>query len=128
MADSSQSACPFCRIANGDPDGQMIEKLDGCVVFEPLNPVTRGHLLVVPIEHVADFTDRSHVLARAAYAASAVAASRGGDWNLITSAGRSATQTVRHLHLHLVPRVPGDGLRLPWTPNEKRAEHPWELQ
>ena len=37
------------------------------------------------------------------------------DYNVITSAGRAATQTVMHLHFHLVPREPGDGLMLPWS-------------
>ena len=37
------------------------------------------------------------------------------DFNLITSAGSLATQTIGHLHVHIVPRRPGDGLHLPWT-------------
>jgi len=37
------------------------------------------------------------------------------EFNLITSAGKNATQSVFHLHVHLVPRVAGDGLSLPWT-------------
>ena len=36
--------------------------------------------------------------------------------NLITSKGREATQSVFHLHVHVVPRAAGDGLPLPWTP------------
>jgi histidine triad (HIT) family protein len=36
-------------------------------------------------------------------------------FNLITSQGAAATQTVMHLHLHLVPRTDGDGLKLPWS-------------
>jgi hypothetical protein len=39
----------------------------------------------------------------------------GGQWNLITSAGTDATQSVFHLHVHLVPRRPNDGLKLPWS-------------
>jgi histidine triad (HIT) family protein len=38
-----------------------------------------------------------------------------GSCNIITSTGSSATQTVFHLHLHVVPRSTGDGLTLPWT-------------
>lgn len=38
------------------------------------------------------------------------------DANIITSKGSLATQTVFHLHVHLVPRAAGDGLPLPWTP------------
>lgn len=38
--------------------------------------------------------------------------------NLITSRGGAATQTVFHLHVHVVPREAGDGLALPWTPQQ----------
>ncbi|MFE7574704.1 HIT family protein [Streptomyces sp. NPDC057521] len=39
-----------------------------------------------------------------------------GSYNLITSKGRAATQSVTHLHLHLAPRRNGDSLALPWDP------------
>jgi histidine triad (HIT) family protein len=42
----------------------------------------------------------------------------GGDMNIISSKGPAATQTVFHLHLHLVPRTAGDCLALPWTNQE----------
>ena len=41
------------------------------------------------------------------------------DFNLITSSGPAATQTIPHIHVHYVPRWPGDGLHLPWTGQEK---------
>ncbi len=50
------------------------------------------------------------------YAAQWAAGHRMNPCNLITSAGREATQTVFHLHIHVVPRRDGDGLALPWTP------------
>ena len=100
-------------------------------IFEPLSPVTPGHLLVVPVEHHDDASARPMITGGAfEIAAEVVAASRapGGtyirhlpkesidDFNLITSAGSSAaTQTVFHLHVHIVPRREGDGLALPWT-------------
>jgi len=45
---------------------------------------------------------------------------RVGPCNVITSVGREATQSVFHLHVHVVPRREGDGLALPWTPNTDR--------
>lgn len=89
-------------------------------VFEPLNPVTPGHLLVVPAPHVEDATRAPHLAGDAVNLASAYAG-RHRAANIITSIGADATQTVRHLHVHMVPRRAGDGLALPWT-NQPR--HP----
>jgi histidine triad (HIT) family protein len=114
--------CPFCeRIAEGRYDGGFT--LPGSVaVFEPLNPVTRGHLLLVPFEHVRDAAEAPHVTARVMEHAarllhnfSSPAEPHPYQANVITSIGPAATQTVFHLHVHLVPRREGDGLALPWT-------------
>ena len=88
-------------------------------VFTPLNPIVEGHLLVVPVTQVVDFMDDPELTASTCAVAAIVAKSRkflhGCDFNLTTSAGAAATQTVFHLHIHLVPRYEGDGLTLPWT-------------
>lgn len=85
------------------------------VAFTPLGPVTDGHVLIVPRRHVADFTVDPDVTATVARCASQLGAKIGGSMNLITSCGKPATQSVFHLHAHLVPRQPGDGLCLPWS-------------
>lgn len=86
------------------------------MAFVPLNPVVDGHVVVIPKLHVPDFrTDplvSALVVARAARLAVLMERS---DMNLISSAGPAASQTVLHLHVHLVPRRPDDGLALPWT-------------
>lgn len=122
-----QDACPFCRIADSDPDGQIMRRIGSAFVIEPLNPVTPGHLLVIPYEHVQDAAEEPLATAATMHAAALVARDIGS-CNVITSVGKPATQSVLHLHVHVVPRCAGDGLRLPWTPNEKAATHPWELQ
>lgn len=81
----------------------------------PLDPVTPGHVLFVPKRHVAHAGIDPYTTAQVAQFAAGWAAHRGEDFNLITSGGRAASQTVRHLHLHYVPRRPGDGLALPWA-------------
>ena len=86
-----------------------------CVYFEPLNPVTKGHLLVVPIKHCDDFSKNWEIASTAIVSASIIAKKIGGDFNLITSKGKNATQTIKHLHIHLVPRRKNDGLKLPWV-------------
>jgi histidine triad (HIT) family protein len=77
--------------------------------------VHERHLLVLPRVHVADAGCDPEVTAAVMRRAAALMAGLPAA-NLITSKGAEATQTVYHLHVHLVPRVAGDGLPLPWTP------------
>ncbi|HXV27135.1 MAG TPA: HIT domain-containing protein [Candidatus Paceibacterota bacterium] len=98
--------CPFCPMFDGATEQ---------IVIPPLNPVVPGHLLVIPREHVTDFAENPGVTARIMRHAAIVARTKGGEWNLITSKGEAATQSVFHLHVHLVPRNADDGLHLPWT-------------
>lgn len=107
--------CPFCEIVSkGVPLHKRWIDWGTAVGFEPLNPVVPGHLLVVPTTHVEHFSQNPLVSAETMRCAAIMA--RGmGDCNLITSRGPAATQTVKHLHIHLVPRRAGDGLKLPWT-------------
>lgn len=105
--------CPFCRRIRR---GQYDYSNDHCVAFEPLNPVTPGHFLVVPRAHVASaLASPSHAGRAMTFAGYLANKMEVGAANFITSAGRDATQTVFHLHVHVVPRRDGDGLALPWT-------------
>lgn len=112
--------CPFCdRVDRGEFDGGDAF----AVTFRPLKPVGPGHRLFVPRAHVADALDDPLVTAMTMRFASEWAARQGvGACNLITSRGPEATQSVYHLHLHLVPRLKGDGLPLPWTGQEERQD------
>lgn len=114
VPDLRVAVCPFCRrIFHNEYDGA--DQHEMVVNFEPLNPVTPGHRLFVPRHHVT----RANVDPVIAGYTFEVAARWAGfqhiDFNLITSSGSAATQTVEHLHVHYVPRVPGDDLHLPWT-------------
>ena len=104
--------CPFCSYAGPNP---ILREYEGVYIIEPLEPVCEGHLLVIPIHHVTDFAEDAMLTCKVASAAASYAQELGGDFNLITSKGAAATQTVPHLHFHLIPRRRGDGLTLPWT-------------
>lgn len=108
------SSCVFCKkIKDEDYDYVM----NDVVSFIPLNPVVPGHRLFVPVEHVKDALDDPEVTARTMKVASAMTKEKS--CNIITSVGSDATQTVFHLHIHIVPRQYGDGLTLPWTGQRK---------
>jgi histidine triad (HIT) family protein len=83
--------------------------------FEPLNPVTPGHMLFVPYTHVANASTHPSLTGLVFDAAARWGRQQNREYNLITSAGPNATQSVWHLHVHYVPRTSGDGLHLPWT-------------
>lgn len=108
--------CAFCHhLAPESILYRWTSPLSGAIyVVRPLNPVTEGHVLVVPERHVTDFTSSPRLSALVMDTAASWAREEMGDCNLITSAGPYATQTVFHLHVHLVPRRAGDGLCLPW--------------
>lgn len=83
--------------------------------FEPLNPVTPGHRLFIPHRHVMDAAMAPLVSADVFEVAATYAADHNDDFNLITSGGVLASQTILHFHVHYVPRRESDGLALPWT-------------
>jgi histidine triad (HIT) family protein len=107
--------CPFCDIVAGLAPADYVRTWHDAIAIRPLSPVVDGHVLVIPNEHVVDFTENPGVSAAVMFHAAELAVA---PCNLITSAGRAATQTVMHLHLHLVPRSDGDELALPWSRKE----------
>lgn len=112
--------CPFC-----DPEQFVARavRLDihhnGFPIYKavPLNPVVRGHRIFFPKTHVSDAGEDPKMTA-AVFRAAAEHASQFSAFNLITSKGTEATQSVFHLHVHVVPRYSGDGLKLPWSSHE----------
>ncbi|MER8103855.1 HIT family protein [Kitasatospora sp. NPDC094016] len=106
--------CVFCAIAAGLAPAEIVARWPDALAIVPLNPVTSGHLLVLPTRHVPDAAFDPAVTAVTMRRAAELAQG-AGPANLITSIGTEATQTVPHLHIHLVPRRAYDGLLLPWN-------------
>ncbi|QNL29974.1 histidine triad nucleotide binding protein [Microbacterium phage Casend] len=120
------TACIFCEIATYRAPAAMVDTKDfDHVAFVPLNPVTPGHLLVIPRFHAQDAIAHPGHAGRAMTVAGLVAMRLGErdpryeSVNFITSVGMPATQSVFHLHIHIVPRREGDGLQLPWTETDR---------
>lgn len=114
--------CPFCDIIAGRAPAQFVAEWDDAIAITPLNPVVDGHTLVIPRIHVADVGQDPHVSAATMRRAAQLASTQ---WcNIITSRGRVATQSVFHLHLHVVPRAENDGLALPWYSGRSKTPQP----
>ncbi len=116
------SDCLFCKIVAGEIPAVKVHEDEMTMAFMDLNPGTRGHLLVVPREHVADIhaiteTDLGAVARTAQRMAGRIVERLGADGvNVIQNSGAAAWQSVLHYHVHVVPRYQDDPLRLPWTP------------
>lgn len=106
--------CIFCQIVRGEAPATIVMEWTDALAFYPLNPVTVGHTLVIPTAHVEDFAADPEQSAITMRRAGQLVRWTNRPMNVITSRGRDATQSVFHLHLHLVPRAKDDGLALPW--------------
>lgn len=121
--------CEFCEIvARDDPHVREVYRDENVVAFFPTQPAVLGHVLVVPHRHVPDIwaldPDEASMLSRATLLlAEAVRdAVRPEGLNVIQSNGQAATQTVEHLHIHLVPRSQGDAMGPIWPKETDYSE------
>ena len=102
--------CIFCKIANGEiPSAALYEDGDFKVILD-LNPLTKGHALILPKTHVTDIYEASdEVIAKAFGLAGEIARkmkkSLGCDGvNVVQNNEEAAGQTVMHMHIHVIPR------------------------
>ncbi len=114
--------CLFCRLVAGDGEMSLVHEDDRTVVFMDIQPVVRGHVLVVPRRHATSLADLDREDGAAVFRAGqrVAAALRASSFrcegvNLFLADGEAAGQDVFHVHLHVIPRHDGDGfgLRLP---------------
>jgi histidine triad (HIT) family protein len=118
--------CPFCRIASGDEPSDMVYESDDVVAFLDARPVFPGHTLVVPRRHVLTYLDLPADLIEPFFAAgqqvtAAVTKGMAAQGSFVAM-NNVVSQSVAHLHLHVVPRTKGDGLRGFFWPRRKYAE------
>lgn len=118
--------CVFCRIIAGDLPGHVVLETDDLVAFLDTRPVFKGHVLLVPREHVETLPDlpaglRDPFLAAAQRLAVAVRTGLDAQGSFV-AINNTVSQSVPHLHLHVVPRTKGDGLRGFFWPRTKYAD------
>lgn len=111
--------CIFCDIAALRATASIVFRNDRVTAFLDHNPITPGHLVVIPNDHFALLGEvpedlAAHVFTVAIRLATALRASGlpCAGINLFLADGEAAFQDVFHTHLHVVPRVPGDGFTI----------------
>jgi len=107
--------CLFCAIAAGDVPATMVSRDDDVAAFLDARPVFKGHVLVVPRAHVPTLSDMPVAALGTLFAAvqriaRAVEAGLGADGTFVAM-NNKVSQSVPHLHVHVVPRKKKDGLR-----------------
>lgn len=128
--------CDFCEIVSHDEDAREVFRTNTVVAFFPPEPATLGHTLLIPRVHIRDIwhLDRELAAELARWTVDLAEAVRRvmkpDGLNVIQSNGVVATQTVMHLHVHVVPRWEGDNVGRIWPPethwSEDQKSSAWE--
>ncbi len=129
MVSDIEENCIFCKIVRGEAKASKVYEDDDILAFLDINPLAKGHTLIIPKKHFVDITDIPIELMNRLSSVSKklgvnMIEKLGYDGiNLMHSSGSSAGQSVFHFHVHLIPRVDGEsiGFQEWWF---SRAFHP----
>jgi len=108
--------CVFCQIVSGSEPASIVWEDDLTIAAVDLRQFHPGHVLVMPRRHLRDVRELDHetgaaVMATVVRVTRAVASGFPNQgMSLWHSIGEAAFQEVPHLHIHVHPRIPGDGL------------------
>ena len=117
--------CTFCDIVARGPGGQYVYEDSDVVAFLDIRPVFKGHVLIVPRAHYVTLADLPGELIGPFFGvvqriSVAVPAALGAQGTFVAM-NNVVSQSVPHLHVHVVPRTKGDGLRGFFWPRTKYA-------
>ncbi|MDR0957607.1 MAG: HIT family protein [Clostridiales bacterium] len=116
--------CVFCKIAAGEIPAATLYEDEKFRVILDMAPVSAGHALIIPKNHIDNVFDAPEDILAAIFPlakkiASAQKKGLGCDGiNIVQNNGKSAGQTVFHLHVHSVPRFEDDGKKLSFKPDK----------
>ena len=115
--------CLFCSIVAGETDAAVVWRDEDFVAFLDARPVFKGHTLLIPRDHVVTLPDlpaalRDPFLAATQRLATAMVDALDAQGSFV-AVNNAVSQSVPHLHCHVVPRTKGDGLRGFFWPRTK---------
>lgn len=118
--------CVFCSISSGETPAEVVLRTDEMVGFLDARPVFKGHTLLVPRRHVVTLPDlpselRAPFLEAGQWLAEAMVTGLGAQGSFVAM-NNTVSQSVAHLHMHVVPRTKGDGLRGFFWPRTRYAD------
>ena len=107
--------CPFCRIVRGEQEAAIVYEDDISLAFLDRRPVFHGHCLLIPRLHIETLPDLppgllQPYLTNVQRLCRAMERGLGAEGSLVLANNR-VSQSVPHLHMHIIPRRKGDGLR-----------------
>jgi histidine triad (HIT) family protein len=119
------TGCLFCSIVAGSEPAFQVAATDAAVAFLDTRPVFKGHVLVAPRDHLVTLADLPDDLLPAYFGfvrQMSIAVESGlGAGGTFVAVNNKVSQSVPHLHTHVVPRTKGDGLRGFFWPRTKYA-------
>jgi histidine triad (HIT) family protein len=115
----------FCEIGRGDVAAAVVARTSDLIAFLDHRPVFKGHVLIAPIRHVDTLLDlpsdlMTPLLTLGQRVAAALVDALGAQGTFL-AINNVVSQSVPHLHLHVVPRTKGDGLRGFFWPRTRYA-------
>jgi histidine triad (HIT) family protein len=128
----AKAACAFCAIIDGSAVADVVYETAELLAFLDHKPLFHGHVLLVPKQHMRLLSDLPLPLVPSFFETAqrlerAVEDGLGVDGSMILI-NNVVSQSVPHLHLHVIPRVKGDGLRFWLGPRHPYdEEHPASL-
>jgi histidine triad (HIT) family protein len=115
MAELFQESCVFCRIIRGEVSAAIVGETPEGIAFLDHKPLFPGHVLVAPREHVVTLGDLPPPLIAPLFSFAqrlSLAVERGlGAGGSFVAINNRVSQSVPHLHVHVIPRTKGDGMR-----------------
>lgn len=120
--------CIFCKIVNGEIPSKAIYEDDTFRAILDLGPAAKGHALLIPKDHADDLfelpeeTSAKTLIVAKKLATQMTEKLACDGFNLVQNNGEVAGQTVRHFHLHLIPRYADDNQTIGWEPGSPSQE------
>ena len=118
--------CVFCRIVAGEDPAHVVLETDDAIAFLDTRPVFKGHTLIVPRAHVITLPDLPPTAIEPFFSAvqrvAAALPTALDAQGTFVAMNNVVSQSVPHLHAHVVPRTKGDGLRGFFWPRHRYAE------